>query len=88
LTCEASQLSGTDVLSSLEGVRVPISAGRFRGLEPYLPEQINAPRSTEGGGFTADAVTLSQDMTTLSLSVNVHPIQGVGQLRVLVLSKD
>ncbi len=27
-------------------------------------------------------------MTTLGLSVNVDPIQGVDQLRVLILSKD
>ena len=63
-------------------------AGGFRGLEPHAPDQVQNPPSTQGGGWTPDEVTLSQDMTTLGLSVNVDPIQGVDQLRVLILSKD
>ena len=41
-----------------------------------------------GGGWTADEVTVSQDMMTIGLSVNVNPGLGVDQLRVLVRSKD
>jgi hypothetical protein len=49
---------------------------------------VQNPLSVEGGGWSPDEVTLSQDMTTLGLSVNVEPIRGVDQLRVLILSKD
>jgi hypothetical protein len=88
LICDANQLVATDALGGLMGVNFPSNSGGFRGLEPHAPDQVQNPPSTHGGGGTPDEVTLSQDMTTLGLSVNVNPNQGVDQLRVLVLSKD
>jgi len=88
LICNANQLVATDALGGLHGVNFPSNYGGWRGLEPHAPDQVQNPPSTQGGGGTPDEVTVSQDMTTLGLSVNVHPIKGVDQLRVLVLSKD
>jgi hypothetical protein len=88
LICEANQLAKTDVLSAHEGIRFPTPAGGFRGLEPHLPDQVQESLSSQEGGWAPDQVTLSQDMTTLGLSVNVVPLKGVDQLRVLVLSKN
>lgn len=88
LICDANQLVATDALGGLQGVSFPSNSGGFRGLEPHAPDQVQNPPSTQGGGGTPDEVTLSQDMTTLGLSVNVNPIQGVDQLRALILSKD
>ncbi|HIA16323.1 MAG TPA: hypothetical protein EYN72_05995 [Dehalococcoidia bacterium] len=88
LICEANQLTSTDAFGGLEGVDFLARPGGFRGLEPHAPDQVQNPPSTRGGGWTADEVTLSQDMTTLGLSVNVDPIQGVDQLRVLILSNS
>jgi ferric-dicitrate binding protein FerR (iron transport regulator) len=88
LICEANQLASTDAFGDLEGVDFLARPGGFRGLEPHAPDQVQNPPSTRGGGWTADEVTLSQDMTTLGLSVNVDPIQGVDQLRVLILSNS
>jgi len=90
LICDANQLIATDALGGLQGVDFPSNSGGFRGLEPHAPDQVQKLPSTEGvgGGMSPDEVTLSQDMTTLGLSVNVNPNQGVDQLRVLILSKD
>jgi hypothetical protein len=93
LICEANQLAGTDAIVGLADVSYPVAAKNFRGLEPHFPhQQLDAAQGKEtqavGGGWSPDEVTLSQDMTTLGLSVNVMPNQGVDQLRVLILSKD
>lgn len=89
LICAADQLAATDSIVGLKGVNFPNNEGGFRGLEPHSREQVQKLPTTEkiGGGMSPDEVTLSQDMTTLGLRVNVT-IQGVDQLRVLVLSKD
>ncbi len=90
VVCEASQLSASDSILGLPGVEYPVAANRYRGLDPHIP--IDNPELTEGGGRTPDEVTVSTDMKTLGLSVNVVPTgrrsRGVDQLRVLVLSKD
>ena len=90
VVCEASQLRASDSILGLPGVEYPVAANRYRGLDPHIP--IDNPESTEGGGRTPDEVTVSTDMKTLGLSVNVVPTgrrsRGVDQLRVLVLSKD
>lgn len=93
LICEANQLARTDAIVGLEDVQYPLAAKNFRGLEPHFPhQQLDAAQGKEtqavGGGWSPDEVTLSQDMTTLGLSVNVEPIRGVDQLRVLILSRD
>ena len=69
-----------------DGVEYPLAAKQYRGLEPHVP--MEHPEPTEGGGWSADEVTVSKDMKTLGVSVNVNPGRGVDQLRVLVLSKD
>ena len=90
VVCEASQLSASDSILGLPGVEYPVAANQYRGLDPHIP--VDNPESTEGGGRTPDEVTVSMDIKTLGLSVNVVPTgrrsQGVDQLRVLVLSKD
>ena len=86
VVCEASQLRASDLILGLPGVEYPVAANPYRGLDPHEP--IGNPDSTEGGGRTADEVTVSTDMKTLGLSVNVNPVQGVDQLRVLVFSKE
>lgn len=90
LICTADQLAATDALVGLQGVHFPSSESGFRGLEPHSQEQVRKLPSIEGvgGGLSPDEVTLSQDMSTLGLRVNVDPIQGIDQLRVLILSKD
>ena len=90
LICDANQLVATDALGGLQGVSFPSNSGGFRGLEPHSRKQVRKLPSNKriGKGLSADEVTLSQDMTTLGLSVNVNPNQGVDQLRVLILSKD
>ena len=90
LICDANQLVATDALGGLQGVSFPSNSGGFRGLEPHVPDRVRKLPSNKriGKGLSADEVTLSQDMTTLGLSVNVNPNQGIDQLRVLILSKD
>jgi len=89
LICEADQLAATDALGGLQGVNYPNASSGFRGLEPHTSLQVqNLPSVDGGGGMSADEVTLSQDLTTLGLRVNVVPGQGMDQLRVLILSKD
>ena len=89
LICATDQLEATDALVGLKGVNFPTAKSGFRGLEPHSHAQVQKLPSIEGvgGGMSPDEVTLSQDMTTLGLRVNVT-VQGVDQLRVLVLSKD
>jgi ferric-dicitrate binding protein FerR (iron transport regulator) len=89
LICEANQLAATDALVGLKGVNFPTAGGGFRGLEPHSQEQVQKLPSIDGvgEGMSPDEVTLSQDMTTLGLRVNVTT-QGVDQLRVLILSKE
>ncbi|MEM8913568.1 MAG: hypothetical protein AAGC97_17555, partial [Planctomycetota bacterium] len=86
LICEADQLADSDPIVGRKGVAYPVASQRYRGLEPRGPMQ-NASEH-KGGGWLADEVTISQDMKTLGLSVNVQPVQGVDQLRVLVMSSD
>ncbi|MEM6777049.1 MAG: FecR domain-containing protein [Planctomycetota bacterium] len=86
LICEADQLADSDPIVGRKGVTYPVASQRYRGLEPRGPMQ-NASEH-KGGGWLADEVTISQDMKTLGLSVNVQPVQGVDQLRVLVMSSD
>lgn len=86
LICEASQLAASDSIVGRHGVQYPVASKRYRGLEPHVP--FENPDPDKGGGWTADEVTVSQDMQTLGLSVNVNPVRGVDQLRVLVLSND
>ena len=49
---------------------------------------MEAASANRGGGRSADEVTLSQDLRTLGLRVNVNPNLGVDEIRVLTLSKD
>ena len=90
VVCEASQLRASDTILGRDGVEYPAAANQYRGLDPHVPT--DNPGSTKGGGWTPDEVTVSMDMKTLGLSVNVVPTgrnsQGVDQLRVLVLSKE
>lgn len=86
VVCEASQLIASDWTLGLPGVEYPVAANPYRGLDPH--HSADNTESTEGGGWSPDEVTISQDMKTLGLSVNVNPVRGVDQLRVLVLSKD
>lgn len=86
LICEASKLTSSDSIVGRDEVAYPVAARRYRGLEPHEP--MEAPESTEGGGWSPDEVTVSKDMKTLGVSVNVNPGRGVDQLRVLVLSDD
>ncbi len=86
VVCEASQLIASDSTLGLPGVEYPVAANPYRGLDPHV--STDNSESTEGGGWSPDEVTMSQDMKTLGLSVNVNPVRGVDQLRVLVLSKD
>lgn len=89
LICESDQLAATDALVGLASVDYPSASYSFRSLEPHNYKQVsNLPAYDTGGGLSADEVTLSQDMTTLGLHVNVIPNEGMDQLRVLVLSKD
>ena len=85
LVCEADQLAVSDPIVGRTGMRYPVASKQFRGLEPHV--RFDNPHPDKGGGWTADDVTLSQDMKTVGLSVNVNPHQGVDQLRVLVRSK-
>ena len=86
VVCEARQLIASDSILGLAGVEYPVAANPYRGLDPHV--STDNSESTEGGGWSPDEVTMSQDMKTLGLSVNVNPVRGVDQLRVLVLSKD
>lgn len=90
VVCEASQLRASDSILGREGVDYPAASNQFRGLDPHRPN--GNPDMTRGGGWTPDAVTVSKDMRTLGLSVNVVPTgqnsRGVDQLRVLVESED
>ncbi|EMB18915.1 FecR domain-containing protein [Rhodopirellula europaea] len=86
LICEANHLGRSDPIVGRDGVEYPLAAKKYRGLEPHFP--MEDPEPTEGGGLSADEVTVSKDMKTLGLSVNVNPGRGVDQLRVLVLSKE
>ena len=86
LVCEADQLAASDSVVGRNGVRYPVASRQYRGLEPRLRSKNLHP--DKGGGWTADEVTVSKDMKTVGLSVNVNPRQGVDQLRVLVRSKD
>ena len=90
IVCEASQLNATDSILGREGVDYPASTNQYRGLDPHLPN--DNPDFTRGGGWTPDSVTVSKDMQTLGLSVNVVPTgrnsQGVDQLRILVSSEE
>ncbi len=86
LVCEATQLAASDSIVGREGMRFPVASRQYRGLEPHV--RFENPNPDKGGGWTADEVTISQDMRTVGLSVNVNPRQGVDQLRVLVRSKD
>lgn len=87
LVCEASQLAVSDSIVGRDGVRYPVASKQYRGLEPRI--RVENPNPEKGGGWTADKVTVSQDMKTVGLSVNVNPfVQGVDQLRILVRSKD
>ena len=86
VVCEASQLRASDSILGLPGVEYPVPANPYRGLDPH--DSVDNSESTEGGGWSPDEVTLSQDMKTLGLRVNVNPVRGVDQLRVLVLSKE
>ena len=90
VVCEASQLRASDSILGLPGVEYPAAANAYRGLDRHVP--VDNPDPTRGGGWTPDEVTVSKDMKTLGLSVNVVPTgrnsQGVDQLRVLVLSKE
>lgn len=85
LVCEAGQLAVSDSIVGRNGVRYPVASKQYRGLEPHI--RFENPNPDKGGGWTADEVTVSQDMKTVGLSVNVNPRQGVDQLRVLVRSK-
>lgn len=87
LICESSLLKATDGLGGLKGVQFP-NHGGYRGLEPFTPQQMRAVSATSGGGRSADEVTLSQDLRTLGLRVNVNPNLGVDEIRVLTLSKQ
>lgn len=86
LVCVASQLAATDAIVGRPGVEYPVGSKLHRGLEPRALAGNRKPG--KGGGLMSDEVTASNDMKTLGLSVNVDPVQGVDQLRVLVLSKD
>ena len=86
LVCEAGQLAISDSIVGRSGVRYPVASRQYRGLEPRDPSKSLDPN--KGGGWTADNVTVSQDMKTVGVSVNVNPGRGVDQLRVLVRSKD
>ncbi|MEM8669381.1 MAG: hypothetical protein AAGG48_17790 [Planctomycetota bacterium] len=86
LVCEADQLAVSDNVFGQPGVRYPVASKQYRGLEPRI--RFDNPNQDKGGGWTADEVTLSKDMQTLGVSVNVNPLLGVDQLRVLVLSKE
>ncbi|MEL7497438.1 MAG: FecR domain-containing protein [Planctomycetota bacterium] len=90
VVCEASQLNTTDSILGRDGVEYPTAANQYRGLDPHVPK--DNPDLTRGGGWTPDAVTVSKDMKTLGLSVNVVPTgrnsRGVDQLRILVTSKE
>lgn len=86
LICEADQLAVSDPVVGRVGVRYPVGSRQYRGLEPRgAGENLN---SQQGGGWTPDDVTISQDMRTLGLGVNVNPLLGVDQLRVLVRSEE
>ncbi|MCR9200100.1 MAG: hypothetical protein NXI04_15805 [Planctomycetaceae bacterium] len=86
LICEADQLAVSDPVVGRSGVRYPVGSRQYRGLEPRgAGENLN---SQQGGGWTPDDVTISQDMRTLGLGVNVNPLLGVDQLRVLVRSEE
>ncbi|MBK1875227.1 FecR domain-containing protein [Pelagicoccus mobilis] len=88
LICEQNELMVTDGLTGLEDVVFPNQAGGFRGLEPHSRQQIGKGSNIKNAGMSPDEVTLSQDLTTIRMSVNVVPDQGVDQMRVLVQSKD
>ena len=87
LICESSLLRATDSLGGLKNVKFP-NASSFRGLEPFTPEQMEAASASRGAGWSADEVTLSQDLQTLGLRVNVNPNLGVDEIRVLTLSRE
>ncbi|MEM6692488.1 MAG: FecR domain-containing protein, partial [Planctomycetota bacterium] len=84
---EAKQLKDSDPIVGLDGVNYPVGSGEFRGLEPLVEGGLNADREKRSGGWALDQVTLSKDMTTLGLSVNVEPKIGVDELRVLIESE-
>ncbi|MEM6366367.1 MAG: hypothetical protein AAF745_18215, partial [Planctomycetota bacterium] len=86
LVCEADQLAISDSVVGRVGMRFPVASRQYRGLEPRV--RFNNLNADKGGGWTADEVTISNDMRTLGLSVNVNPMLGVDQLRVLVRSGD
>ena len=86
LICEANKLTSSDSTVGRDEVEYPVAAKRYRGLEPHVP--MDDPEPTKGGGWSPDEVTVSKDMKTLGVSVNVNPGRGVDQLRVLVLSDD
>lgn len=87
LICEADQLAVSDSIVGRDGMRYPVASGQYRGLEPHTLRFEN-PSPDKGGGWTADELTVSQDMKTVGLSVRVNPGLGVDQLRVLVRSKN
>lgn len=87
LVCEAEQLAVSDSIVGRDGMRYPVASKQFRGLEPRI--RVGNPDPDKGRGWTEDEVTVSQDMMTVGLSVNVDPVgRGVDQLRILVRSKD
>ncbi|MEM1227901.1 MAG: hypothetical protein AAGJ40_19595 [Planctomycetota bacterium] len=86
LVCEADQLAVSDSIVGRNGMRYPATSNQYRGLEPRV--RFENPNADKGGGWTADEVTVSQDLKTVGLSVNVNPRVGLDQLRVLVRSKD
>ena len=92
LVCEANQLAVSDSIVGRDEVRYPVASKQYRGLEPLnrggRGVRAANPNPGKGGGWAADEVTVSQDMKTVGLSVNVTPGRGVDQLRVLVRSKD
>ncbi|PHR95146.1 MAG: hypothetical protein COA78_30795 [Blastopirellula sp.] len=86
IVCEADQLTVSDSIVGRDGMRYPVASKQYRGLEPRI--RVENPNPDKFGGLSADEVTVSQDMKTVGLSVNVNPHRGVDQLRVLVRSKD
>ena len=51
---------------------------RIEDLNPH--DSVDNTESTEGGGWSPDEVTMSQDMKTLGLSVNVNPVSRRGPI--------
>ncbi len=66
-----------------------IRAGvNYSSMDVESDQSESPTESTSGRGWSPDEVTVSKDMKTLGVSVNVIPGRGVDQLRVLVLSKN